>query len=291
MSFLSLERVDAASPGMLALSVSIHLSIFLALFTFSVMSAGRPVPEVEGVSKVSLIEEPGLRPAAEVMARGPVKMQERDQPEAAVAEESLPVASDLPREVSEHRMAEPAAKEVIPLTKRKKQPQRVEAPKPQPAKKPEQQTAQKKPDSKDFLEQRLAALRKDVEARRSEQQAERQSGRQATGTTGPGNGRHGADKELLRWFQDVRGRVNSHWSVFGENRTAERFAVIGVRLSDDGRLIDATVDETSGDPLFDRSAMRAVFQASPFPPVPPEIRERIRQAGGLALRFSPGGMQ
>jgi len=291
MSSLSLERVDAASTGMLALSVSVHVVIFLALFTFSVTSVRRSMPELEGASKVTLIEEPGMKPAAEVMARGPVKMQEREQLEIASAEASNPAVSDLPREVSEHRMAEPGAKEVIPLTKRKKQPQRVEAPKPQPAKKQEQQTAQKKPDSKEFLEQRLEALRKDVEAKKGEQQADTQSRRQATGTTGLGNGRQGADKELLLWFRDVRGRVNSHWSVFGENRMAEKFAVIGVRLSDDGRLIDATVDETSGDPLFDRSAMRAVFQASPFPPVSPEIRERIRQAGGLALRFSPGGMQ
>ncbi|MDQ1238167.1 MAG: hypothetical protein QG577_352 [Thermodesulfobacteriota bacterium] len=291
MSFLSLERVDAASPGMLALSVSVHFVLFFALFTLSLTSVGRSIPQAEGVSKVSLIEEPGLRPPAEVMARGPVKMQEKEEVIETTTAESAPVASESPREVLEHRMSDLTTKEIIPLAKRKKQPQRVESPKPQPVKKPDQQTAQKKSDSKEFLEQRLAALKQDVEARRSEQQSAAQQRQPFTGTAGSGNGRQGVNQELLRWFQDVRGRVNSNWSVFGDNRTAERFAIIGVRLSDDGRLIDATVDETSGDPLFDRSAMRAVFQASPFPPVPPEIRERIRQAGGLALRFSPVGMQ
>jgi colicin import membrane protein len=291
MSFLSLERVDAASPGMLALSVSVHFVLFVAIFTLSLTSVGRSIPQAEGVSKVSLIEEPGLRPLREVMARGPVKMKEKEEVVETTTAESAPVASESPREVSEHRMSDLTTKEIIPLAKRKKQPQRVESPKPQPVKKPDQQTAQKKSDSKEFLEQRLAALKQDVDARRSEQHSAAQQRQSITGTAGSGDGRQGVNQELLRWFQDVRGRVNSNWSVFGDNRTAERFAIIGVRLSDDGRLIDATVDETSGDPLFDRSAMRAVFQASPFPPVPPEIRERIRQAGGLALRFSPGGMQ
>jgi len=64
-----------------------------------------------------------------------------------------------------------------------------------------------------------------------------------------------------------------------------------VKLSDYGKLLDATVDESSGYLVFDRSAMRAVFQASPFPAVTPAIREKIQSAGGLALRFTAGGMQ
>jgi TonB family protein len=67
--------------------------------------------------------------------------------------------------------------------------------------------------------------------------------------------------------------------------------VIGVKIADNGRLMDASVDKSSGDQVFDRSAMRAVFQAAPFPPIPSELKEKISKAGGLALRFTPKGMQ
>jgi TonB family protein len=51
------------------------------------------------------------------------------------------------------------------------------------------------------------------------------------------------------------------------------------------------VNESSGDEVFDKSALRAVFQADPFPAVPTEVMGKIRKAGGLALRFTPKGMQ
>jgi TonB family protein len=71
----------------------------------------------------------------------------------------------------------------------------------------------------------------------------------------------------------------------------ERITIVGVRIADNGRLMDASVDESSGDQVFDRSAIRAVFQAAPFPPIPSELKEKISRAGGLALRFTSKGMQ
>ena len=71
----------------------------------------------------------------------------------------------------------------------------------------------------------------------------------------------------------------------------ERVTIIGVKIADNGRLMDASVDESSGDQVFDRSAMRAVLQAAPFPPIPSELKEKISKAGGLAFRFTPKGVQ
>jgi colicin import membrane protein len=89
----------------------------------------------------------------------------------------------------------------------------------------------------------------------------------------------------------VRSRVNLHWSVFAEDQPVRRVTIIAVKIADDGELIDARVDESSGNQTFDLSAMRAVRQAAPFPSVPRMLREEIRKRGGLALRFTPGGMQ
>ena len=61
-----------------------------------------------------------------------------------------------------------------------------------------------------------------------------------------------------------------------DNRSVSEITVIGVRLGDDGRVMDVAIDESSGDETFDRSAIRAVLQASPLPPLTPETREKVR---------------
>ena len=66
---------------------------------------------------------------------------------------------------------------------------------------------------------------------------------------------------------------------------------MGIKLAEDGRLIDARLDRASGDVVLDRSALRAVAQANPFPAVPTEVAEKIRQEGGLALEFTVRGMK
>ncbi len=99
------------------------------------------------------------------------------------------------------------------------------------------------------------------------------------------------DQELLRWLDMVKSRINSNWSVLADNRAVSRVTIIGVKLGHDGRVSDVAIDESSGDEAFDRSAIRAVLQATPLPPLTPETREKVLRAGGLALRFTPRGLQ
>ena len=79
--------------------------------------------------------------------------------------------------------------------------------------------------------------------------------------------------------------------MLGDQTKLDKIAVIGVQIAEDGKLVDASIDSSSGDKLFDNSALRAIFHAAPFPPIPQEVTDKIRQSGGLALRFTPGGMQ
>jgi hypothetical protein len=44
---------------------------------------------------------------------------------------------------------------------------------------------------------------------------------------------------------------------------------------------NVAVDESSGDELFDKSAMRRILQGAPFPALPCEAAEKIRDAGGM----------
>ena len=146
-----------------------------------------------------------------------------------------------------------------------------------------------------LLENRLAAIRDQVEKKKADTPSASTSGRAANpptsaGTTAGGNV-SAADEELMRWMDTVRNRINSRWSLLGDQRDLRRVTIVGVRIADDGTLTDAAVDKSSGDEVFDQSAMRAVFQSSPFPTVPPHVRELIRREGGLALRFTPSGIQ
>jgi colicin import membrane protein len=181
--------------------------------------------------------------------------------------------------------------QIIPLKKRKTEPKSVSS---QSQEKPKQEKVTKKEDPKTFLEKRLAAIRDNVNKKKS---AESETGHAMGGSPNSGvSGQHQGsgitDLETARWFDIVRQRVNSQWSVFSDNRNVRSVTVIGVKISDSGELVNPTVDESSGDYVFDKSALRAVSRAAPFlPPVPEQVRVKIRQSGGLALRFTPSGMQ
>ncbi len=290
MSMFGAERSDAATPVMLLTSACLHILVIFLVCMASFSAPQRLLSQREGITRVSLVEEASPSPVVQTIARGPVRMQS-EVSEPMVQQELPAVSSEAERKIVSYKSLDQTDAGIIQLKKRKAPPRRIENAKPEPAKKNETKRAETKEEPKDFLEKRLAQIRSDVEKKRKEQSPSRESSESAGSPKGGAAKGPALNEDFVRWFEDVRGRINAHWSLFGDNRKMEKFAVIGVKLAEDGRLIDATVDETSGDPVFDKSAMRAVFLASPFPPMPREIREKIKQAGGLALRFSPGGIQ
>lgn len=48
--------------------------------------------------------------------------------------------------------------------------------------------------------------------------------------------------------------------------------VVSFKILRSGQVTDVKVDATSGFPFFDRAASRAVYQANPLPPLPPEFK-------------------
>jgi TonB family protein len=278
---------DLVPPWILLISVFLHGIFILALVIVSYQAVTRKKPPDREVStRVNLVAHSSAAPPAME------KLPEIPMTEADIAASEPPTVAEKTAEptpaarevVEEHKVRAPA--ETIRVAKRKRPMKQVKAAKP-PEKKPED------PDA--ILQKRLAALREKVEKRKAaEPQAApaTPAGQPGSGgNAGPNPGADPAFRELVRWLDGVRSRINSRWSVPTETRPAERVTVVGVRIGDDGRLIAATIHETSGDELFDRSAVSAVFQAAPFPPVPAEVSEKIRKAGGLALRFTPKGMQ
>jgi colicin import membrane protein len=248
-------------------------------------------PAEETVSRVTLVESKSYSPVAEQIQAGPAEVPNQ-LPEVLTQRELPEEVAEKPRAALEARAVAPPSRDTIAIKKRKKPARRVEAAKQPDKKKPQPETAKKKEDPQSFLEKRLAALRQEVESKKTDATPPRPStGSQVPGTPGGKQGGPSVDEQLARWFDGVKTRINSHWSIFGDDRQSERVTIIGVRIADNGRLMDASIDESSGDQVFDRSAMRAVFQADPFPPIPSEVKEKISNAGGLAFRFTPKGMQ
>jgi TonB family protein len=271
----------AASRWGLLLSLLLHGFFFLAVIgmSFSISRVSKP-PE-ESISRVKLVDARSKPPVVEHIEQDPVEApsvlptetQTLAQPSEKVPERSRPTV--------ETRKVASQNRDVITVKKRKRPLRRVETANEPAAKKPQAETAKNKEDSRSFLEKRLAAIRQEVESKKTD----------AIPPQSTKRGASSADEELVRWFNGVRTLINSHWSIIGDDRQLERITIVGVRIADNGRLMDASVDESSGDQVFDRSAIRAVFQAAPFPPIPSELKEKISRAGGLALRFTSKGMQ
>ncbi len=94
-------------------------------------------------------------------------------------------------------------------------------------------------------------------------------------------------EERLRLAVDrIRRKVEGRWQrpLGYEGR---REALLEVTLGERGEVRGVKVVQGSGDPLFDRSAVAAVYRASPLPlPEEAALRERLRR---FKLRFRPEG--
>ena len=282
---------DLVPPWILLLSVFLHGILILALVIVShhAITRKKPSDRMES-TRVNLVTEHSAAPAMEKLPDSPMAEVDVAASEPTTVAEKTSEPTPAVRQVVEERKAHAPA-DTIKVTKRKRAMKQVKAAKP-PEKKPEKPAEKKKPEDPDtILQKKLAAIREKVE-KQKEAAARNPSGQPgSSGNAGPNPGTDPAFAALVRWLDGVRSRINARWSVPSELRPVERVTVVGVRIGDDGRLIGASIHETSGDELFDRSAVSAVFQAAPFPPVPADVSEKIRKAGGLALRFTPKGMQ
>jgi periplasmic protein TonB len=290
MTSLRTSSKDAASSWMVLASVLLHGALLGAVVMASSWVWDYKKPPEETVTRVTLISEPAPGPAIPEKIE-PVEAPEPSTPESPMIDEPAAPLPEPARTSVEPRLIDRVAREAIPLAKRKRPPLPVEAPKEQAKEKPEPKKRPKEPkeDPNSFIQKRMAELEKKVNDKKKASSPGGNS--QAPGSSGSNADSERADRELNRWKELVKSRINAHWSIMGETPRPNTEALIGIEISDNGVLVRAKVDKSSGDDLFDRSAMKAITQAAPFPPVPLEVKEKIRRSSGLALRFTPGGMQ
>lgn len=80
-----------------------------------------------------------------------------------------------------------------------------------------------------------------------------------------------ADFPFAWYLRQVQGKISERWE--GQARDGIQPQVV-FEIGRDGKLRGlAAVEKSSGNPLYDQAALRAITEAAPFPPLPEEFRE------------------
>ncbi len=93
-----------------------------------------------------------------------------------------------------------------------------------------------------------------------------------------------ADGEFANYLQQLPDWIRGQWRLptylLGKNLKCR----IQVYINAQGKLLRSKIIESSGDSEYDRRALRAVEDSTPFPPVPESIRSRALR-GDIVLGF------
>jgi TonB family protein len=95
-----------------------------------------------------------------------------------------------------------------------------------------------------------------------------------------------SDFPFTYYLRQIQAKVSERWAPpRAATRGGER-ATIMFEIGRDGTIKEPSLEKGSGITLFDQSALRAVAEASPFPPLPPEFKERSLRIH-LGFEFHP----
>jgi len=84
---------------------------------------------------------------------------------------------------------------------------------------------------------------------------------------------------------EIENKVHNNWAYAGDATGLE--VIISVKVTRDGEVASANEWRSSGDPIFDRSAVNALRKASPLPfPDDPRCYEHIKEFNFI---FTPDG--
>ena len=88
------------------------------------------------------------------------------------------------------------------------------------------------------------------------------------------------------WYiRQIQGKIQEKW--LGRAIPGQQPAVV-FEIRRDGRLNVVTIDRSSGNAYYDQVALRAINDASPFPPLPDDFKKPVLRIG-LQFVFDPTG--
>ena len=92
---------------------------------------------------------------------------------------------------------------------------------------------------------------------------------------GEGIPRTGTGDYTDYYYSIVSQKIWRHW-FYAHSRSSGLEVIISIRIDKYGEVISQEIEKFSGDVLFDRSAIKAISKASPFPPPPEELEIGVR---------------
>lgn len=231
---------DSSISAAVTYSLLLHL---LAVIVALLIAKGTATMRLPSPYVVSLVDSTMPSPSTGSGAKEPVKAEERET--RAVEPPAAKPAMTLPRETKKT-----VKKEEDHLVN-----DRIDALR-----------------AKKRLEQ-LASLRKVVTVGAAQKTPQTRPANPGPKGNAPGAGSGpagGGD-----YYSLVEGRIRQQW-VFPEAIDRDLEAIISIKIAKDGNVTIDRIEKSSGSPLFDRSVMRAIANASPLPPPPRDIEMGVR---------------
>jgi TonB family protein len=137
--------------------------------------------------------------------------------------------------------------------------------------------------------ERVSKLKEEIGSRATPKAAS-PSRPQTSTAQNPAGGAAKADLERKypAYYGVIRDKVQDSW-IYPEGLKDDKISVIvSIKIARTGKLLDVSVEKSSGDQAFDASLLKAVKKAAPFPPLPVDLEGSFLETG---LRFCPGCAQ
>jgi TonB family protein len=205
------------------------------------------------------------------LKKSPSKKAAKPKPPAKVVK---PKAKKVA--LPEKKPAPPEKKEVEkPPPEKKKQPEKKAEKKPEPKPAPVEESREPAPE--EVLAEALARIEKRAGSR----------DKLAANTRESASSRWEEKQkeiEYSAYYDKVERAVRENW-IPPQSMDLEKgseMTVVSLTLLPDGRVLKSYIEESSGDPHFDQSVMRAILKSTPFPPPPIGLKQ---QSFDLGLRF------
>ena len=81
-----------------------------------------------------------------------------------------------------------------------------------------------------------------------------------------------SDFPFTYYLRQIHAKISERWAPPRPAARGGERAIIAFEIGRDGSIKEPTLEKSSGLTLYDQSALRAVAEASPFPPLPPEFK-------------------
>jgi TonB family protein len=81
-----------------------------------------------------------------------------------------------------------------------------------------------------------------------------------------------SDFPFTYYLRQLQAKISERWAPPRASVAGGERVVVLFEIGRDGQIKEPAVEKSSGNALYDQSALRAVTEAGPFPPLPPEFK-------------------